>query len=122
MSLSTAFEQPGPQMPLVKWTGASGRQYQFQLWPIGSEFFAIAGVYIFCSALANNHWLALYVGQSESFKDRLTDNLRQHHRLNAIIQHGASHVCVLPVSGGLALRCAIETDLRRILDPICNRQ
>jgi hypothetical protein len=28
----------------------------------------------------------------------------------------------LPVSGGLALRCAIETDLRRILDPICNRQ
>ena len=122
----TAFEplrpQEAPEPPLVRWTGTSRRQYHFQLWPIGTQFFAVAGVYIFCSPLSDDRWRGLYVGQTESFKDRLTDGLRQHHRLPAILQNGASHICVLPAPGGLALRCAIETDLRRILDPVCNRQ
>lgn len=109
-------------MPAVVWNGASGRKYSFELWPIGTNFNDIAGVYIFCRRLANGNWGAVYIGESSSLKGRLSSNLATHHRLDAIKRQGATHICALPISGHPSLRLAVETDLRQLIKPICNRQ
>jgi hypothetical protein len=105
--------------PLVTWPGC---KQAFQLYEIGADFRPIAGVYIFCRREASGNFTALYVGETHDFKNRLSDCLRQHHALADVLRLGATHICALPMTGGLALREGIETVLRNVLDPPCNRQ
>lgn len=50
-----------------------------------------AGVYIFCgSAPDQRHWRALYVGQAQSFADRLPSHDRWRE---AVAQGGHPHPC-----------------------------
>jgi hypothetical protein len=106
----------------TNWLGASGKRYQFQNHPIGTAFASDAGVYIFCKAGANGTWNAVYVGETDDFSRRISNELGQHHAWNCIIACGATHICTLPVQGGDADRVAVETDLRHSLNPPCNKQ
>jgi hypothetical protein len=106
----------------VVWSGQSTRRYEFQLHPIGAAYFDKPGVYIFCKAFADGKWYAVYVGETDSFKQRLTDNLYGHHRWQCIQAAGATHICTLHVTGSVLSRMSIETDLRASLNPPCNRQ
>jgi len=109
----------------VTWPGQNGRKYDFEHYPIGTNFNAVAGVYIFCkqtNALTNS-WTAVYVGETEDFGGRLSGvNLPNHHRWKAIAAAGASHICVRQVPGQRQLRLDIETELRATLSPACNLQ
>jgi hypothetical protein len=108
----------------VTWTGVSGEKYDTNLCQFGIPFTKGAGVYIFCkeSASKPGWWDQIYVGECEDFNDRLNLNLAQHHRLACIRREGATHVCAIDVAGGKQARVNVETDLRKSLDPPCNRQ
>jgi len=106
---------------LVSWRGLSGRAYSFQLNPIGATYPALPGVYVFCRNVGGLYY-AVYVGETENFWRRLTDELRSHHRFGAIQLQGGTHIGTLHVSGLPAERLLIETDLRQALNPPCNRQ
>jgi hypothetical protein len=110
-----------PFVPIY-WTGASGTQYEFQLDAIGAIYRPIEGVYIFSKPLGNSNHTALYVGETDSFKRRLTDELRSHHSFEGVRLHGAAHISTLRVAGNRANRLYVETDLRNALNPPCNKQ
>jgi len=108
--------------PLVRWRGYSGRIYDFQLDQIGALYHDRPGVYIACKLASNGNWDPIYIGETSSFRDRLTDNLLTHHKWQRFRAVGATHFCTLHVPGGLALREGIETDLRRQIRTPCNDQ
>jgi hypothetical protein len=108
--------------PLVIWAGASGVKYSFHLYPIGQVFYAVPGIYIFCKLTPSGMWQQIYVGETDNLWRRITNELSSHHQWDAVIAHGATHICALRVESGDAERVRIETDLRHGLNPPCNRQ
>lgn len=94
-----------------------------QLCRFGAPFKTNPGVYVFCKpANTQGRWSAVYVGETDDFNDRLNINLASHHRWDCIQREKATNVCVMQVNGGKTQRVAAETDLRKSLDPPCNRQ
>jgi hypothetical protein len=113
---------PKPRVPIY-WTGASGTRYDFQLDAIGTiAYYPVEGVYIFCRPTGNSNHTAIYVGETDSFQRRLSDELQTHHALQAIRLHGATHISTLRVAGDRSYRLYVETDLRNALNPPCNKQ
>jgi hypothetical protein len=110
-----------PFVPIF-WNGASGTRYEFQLDAIGATYRPLQGVYIFCRHVGNGSYLASYVGETDNFLRRLTNELQAHHALQAIRLHGATHISTLYVTGDRANRLYIETDLRNALNPPGNKQ
>lgn len=111
-----------PDINYVIWHGASGTRYSTQCDPIGTPYKPREGVYIFCKIAPNGSWYPVYVGETDSFQRRLSDELDRHHRWASIMREGATHICTLHLTGGLALREGVETDLRHRLNPPCNLQ
>lgn len=99
---------------------ASGNQYIFQVYPIGTEFKDIGGVYIFTrreihsqDSVTHN---ILYIGHSISFPRRLM----MHQRLNAVLRNGGNCVCVYSEPNDMD-RKRIESDLISKYLPPLNR-
>lgn len=102
------------------WTGRSGVVYEFDVYPIGQEFRPVSGVYIFCVPIGEGRFKALYVGETQSFNERLNTGRMNHDGFKRARAFNASHVAVRLV--GAANRTVVETDLRHGLNPVCNRQ
>jgi hypothetical protein len=120
--LQTPLPQPSrPTLVPIYWSGLAKR-YKFQLDQIGAIYRPIPGVYIFCRLAPNGRWNPVYVGETDNLFRRLTDQLRLHHCWQRICVERATHISTLHVPGADALRLMIETDLRRSLNPPCNRQ
>jgi hypothetical protein len=99
---------------VVSWPGKSGTQYRTELFPMGTKFNAVSGVYIACKAAATpGRWTSLY--------DRLNTNVAAHNGLVCAARRGATHIAVVRANGD-AERLRIETDLRHGLNPPCNQQ
>lgn len=92
-----------PHTPaIINWRGASGSVYGFQLDSIGTVYHDRPGVYIACKLAGNGNWDAVYIGETESFYQRLSANLVAHHKWRGIRAAGGTHFCTLHVPGGLA--------------------
>ena len=113
---------PNDAITWINWTGFNGKVYRTELYPIGTSFRNIPGVYIFCKRHLVDRWLSIYVGETGDFQQRLYENLASHHRWDLIRRDDATHVCVLQVPGGRTSRLQIETDLRHGLNPPRNQQ
>lgn len=105
----------------VTWIGESGRRYPFELWPVGTRFNAVSGVYMFC-AFDGEYFLSKYVGETDSFRARIDDGLGSHEGWQCARTAGATYIATLVVGGSRQQRLDIETDLRRRLKPPCNKQ
>lgn len=70
------------------WTGASGKKYEYWVSEIGANWKDAPGNYIFAKEVEPNTWNAVYIGQTESFKDRLPD----HNELPCILDNGGTHI------------------------------
>ena len=57
-----------------KWTGASGKEYVYEIHSIGDTWNDVPGNYIFAKETSPHHWEAIYIGETESFKDRIPDH------------------------------------------------
>jgi hypothetical protein len=75
----------------------------------------VAGIYIFCGLNSQGQWVALYIGQADSFRTRIP----QHERWNEAVRLGATHIqaMVVPL---VANRDRIEQALIRLYQPSLN--
>jgi hypothetical protein len=106
----------------VRWFGASGTIYEFQLHDVGTAFKSRCGVYIFCRQINDGQYAPLYVGECDDFDGRVGRNRATHHKWQGVVTRGVSHVCTLFVPGDRAKRLRIEADLRQGLRPPLNDQ
>ena len=98
------------------------KKYTFQLFKKGTSFNALAGIYIFYREYGENNWIRIYIGETESFKDRIGDNFSQHHQYHCIVSKQYTHIAALEVKGGKQSRLNIETDIRHFKQGLCNDQ
>ncbi len=102
--------------------GASGQKYIFHVYPIGTEFIDIGGVYIFTKRDINikgevTHNL-LYIGQTNSFPGRL---MRMHHKWESVLRNQGNCVCIYSEADNWD-RNNIEDDLiHKYLPPLNKR-
>jgi len=105
----------------VTWTGKSGKDYVFELYPLGTEFKPVSGVYVFCKPIGKTRMEALYVGETQSFYESLNAGIENHDGFERASRAGMAHIGVMR-SGYSTERLRIETDLRHGLSPRCNTQ
>ncbi|TNE29081.1 MAG: hypothetical protein EP346_07035 [Bacteroidetes bacterium] len=89
----------------VKWTGASGKTYIFDVFDKLTSFKEIDGNYIFARLKGLSYWEAVYIGQGD-LKARTQD--KEH--LQCASRNGFTHYHVL-VESDVDLRKSIEEDL-----------
>lgn len=94
--------------------GSSGTLYEFEVYPWGTPFRPIGGVYLILK-IANGTSHVLYVGQTGDLSERF-DN---HHQKPCFDRNGKTHIAVL-IEGTENRRLQIEQDLIRNYRPNCN--
>jgi hypothetical protein len=102
----------------VTWAGASGKQYEYWISSIGTTFVDEPGNYIFVIEASPNQWIPLYIGETESLRNRLSD----HEKLACVRRYGGTNIHAHTTSGGEQARKAEEADLLARWDPPCNRE
>jgi hypothetical protein len=96
----------------------SGTTYAFEVHPLGTFFQSLPGIYVICKEAPPKTLNALYVGETHDFDNRVGEGFPTHHKWAAAIVRGATHICVMVVSGDNAARLRIERDLRHGLNPL----
>lgn len=111
---------------IVYYVGRSGTQYQMNLYnPALTTFFEVPGIYLLCRRAVIGgefRYEALYAGEAQSLKDRLNTQGSGHDGYKRAVAQGMDRIAAMVVTGGLAERLRIETDLRHGLNPVCNAQ
>ena len=89
------------------WTGQSGKEYQYEIYPIDTAFRPLPGNYIYAKQTEDGGWIALYVAQTRDMHQRLEG----HEKLQDALENGATHIHMHYSEAGQALRCTEEHDL-----------
>ena len=91
----------------IMWTGASGKEHKYWIHEMGTSFKDEPGNYIFAKETSPGKRTSVYIGETESLKDRLSD----HEKLPCVRRHGGTHIHAHTTQGGEAVRRAEEGDL-----------
>jgi excinuclease UvrABC nuclease subunit len=91
--------------------------YEFGVYTPTTTWNSVSGIYIFSGLDANNRWVALYIGQANSFAERLPG----HERWSDAKQLGATHIHAMVVSTQ-EMRDKIEALLIQNFQPRLNSQ
>ena len=108
----------GGQVKTCTWTGISGKQYEYGIYPIGTSFVAKPGNYVHAKVSGLGRWSAVYIGETEDLSTRFEN----HHAAHCIARNGATHIHVHLSSADRQVRLNEETDLRRSHNTPCNKQ
>ncbi len=98
------------------WKSASDRIYEYEIFPIDNDWDDVPGNYIFAKRSSHITWEAIYIGETESFKDRLPN----HNELECIRNNGCTHIHV-HVNRESRARLAEEADLLVNNKAPCNK-
>ena len=101
-----------------EWTGSSGKKYTYTIYGKSTNWNEVSGNYIFAKETAPGRWRAIYIGETKSFKTRLTSS---HEKLPCADRNGFTHYHAHTNSGGVAARRSEESDLIDKYDPPCNK-
>ena len=101
---------------ICTWTGNSGKTYSYEIHKINTIWNDVAGNYIFAKETSPSKWAALYIGETQSLRDRLPN----HEKRPCPTRNGTTHIHV-HVNSGSAARLAEESDLIAANDPAFNR-
>ncbi len=104
----------------VSFQDDQGRKHRYQTEPIGTNFKAEAGNYIFTKVTSSNTWAPVYIGETDNLWRRLNDEIESHHKIDCIRAEGAAHIHTHPTPGGEAVRKDEEAALVRHWNPPCN--
>ncbi len=96
-------------------TGKSGKKYEFSVYPWGTTFKALGGVYLVLKKKQTGGYDVLYVGQTGDLSERFDD----HHKQGCFNRNGKTHIAV-KVESVEKTRLAIERDLSDNYNPTCN--
>lgn len=102
----------------IKWPGASGSEYKYWIHPIGTSFDDGPGNYIFAKETSPGRWTPVYIGETESLKDRLSN----HEKMPCVRLNGGTHVHAHTSSADVKIRRAEESDLIKLWDSPCNKE
>jgi hypothetical protein len=72
-----------------EWRGASGRRYNYWVYPINTTFKDEPGNYIYARPNPMGGWQAVYIGQTSSLSQRLASHEKEQA---AILRGGATHI------------------------------
>jgi len=103
-------------------TGKHGFNYEFTLYSPSSYVPDDSGVYAFLKQDEVNSYSVIYIGETNSFYDRIYTNLEQHNAWPCISRNGVTHVGICPIQGNSQKRLDVETDLRHNYPTPCNLQ
>jgi hypothetical protein len=101
---------------LINWPGQSGKNYQYEIFPMDSSFQSLPGNYIYAGQSEDGNWVPVYIAQTRDLHQRLEG----HVKVEDAIQNGATHIHAHYCSVGQAGRCAEERDLLLRWQPVCN--
>ena len=102
------------QMSTSTWGGHEFSVHDYDTTPDWPD---VGGIYIFAKRTLIGPWQALYVGETESFKNR---PLANHEKWPAAVGLGATHVHIR--NEGMVGREALEVHLIQKYDPPLNRK
>ena len=108
----------GTPAPSTSWTwaGQSGKQYQYEIFPLDAAFRPLPGLYIYAQQLAEGDWIPVYIAQTRDLHQRLEGHVRQEDA----VANGATHLHAHYCEAGQAARCSEERDLIHRWQPVCN--
>ena len=98
------------------WPGQSGRQYQYEIYPLETAFRPLPGVYIYAKLLPDGDWVPIYIAQTRDLHQRLEG----HVHLAEAVANGATHLHAHYCTAGQSARCSEEQDLIHRWQPVCN--
>jgi predicted GIY-YIG superfamily endonuclease len=104
-------------VPTINWTGKSGQQYLYHIYPINSSFKEEGGNYIFAKETTPNHWSPVYIGQTKNLNQRLEN----HEKEKCATRNGATHIHA-HLNNTENSRLSEEKDLILKWQPTCNEQ
>ena len=61
----------------INWSGLAGRQYEYRIYPLGTNFKAAPGNYIFAKETSPGRHLPIYIGETEDLSERFDS----HHKM-----------------------------------------
>jgi hypothetical protein len=102
----------------IMWPGKSGREYKYWIHAIDTSFKDEPGNYIFAKQISPGKWAPVYIGETESLRDRLAN----HDKRSCVMRHGGTHVHAHTTSGGQNVRRDEEADLIARWDTPCNKE
>lgn len=100
----------------IDWVGASGTQYTYYIYPIGTSLKEEPGNYVFAKEIKPGTFLQIYIGETEDLSERFDS----HHKMPCIKLNGATHITVHMNSTSAQVRRAEEKDLIDRKIPVCN--
>jgi hypothetical protein len=107
--------EPEPS-PFINWPGQSGREYQYEVYPIDAAFRPLPGNFIYATQSEDGCWVPVYIAQTRDLHQRLEG----HVRVEDAMANGATHIHAHYCTTGQAARCSEEWDLILRWQPICN--
>lgn len=99
----------------VTWRSSSGASYTFTVYSMDGDWNDVPGVYVFARPAAQGSWDPLYIGQCDSFKNRMCP----HDRWDEAVQMGANSVHVVVIQSAKE-RDSVEREMIQSLDPPMN--
>lgn len=103
------------QLNTIFFKDLCGTSHRFEVYPQGTTFKDVGGVYMFTKINANGTQNVLYVGETGSFRDRPLG--WGHEEWGAATRMGLTHICVLQTSN----RVSIQDKLIEGFQPSLNK-
>jgi hypothetical protein len=103
---------------IIMWPGASGKEYKYWIFPMNTSFNDEPGNYIFAKETSPGKWSPIYIGETDSLKDRLSN----HEKMPCVNRYGGTHIHVHTNSSDEKVRRAEESDLIAKWSPPCNME
>ena len=113
---SHRHQPESPPSTRIGWPGQSGKEYQYEIFPIDSDFRPLPGNFIYASQREDGQWTPLYIAQTRDMHQRLEG----HVKVEDVVSNGATHIHVHYCSVGQSARCSEERDLLLLWQPACN--
>ena len=89
--------------------------HSFSVHSLETNWASVGGIYIFCGIDNDNKWVAQYMGQASSFKERLSG----HERWDEAVKLGSTHIHARSIKNTVA-RSLIESELIEAFQPCLN--
>ncbi|MBI3849773.1 MAG: hypothetical protein HY298_05715 [Verrucomicrobia bacterium] len=98
------------------WPGQSGKEYEFEIYPLDTTFKPLPGIYIYAEQLADGGWAPIYISQTRGLHQRLEGHVSREDAIAKGATHLHAHYC----TAGQGARCTEEQDLIHRWQPVCN--
>lgn len=106
-------------METITFKGVSGTGYQCKAYDWGTQFNAVAAVYVVTYRyISDDHktkYRVIYVGETGDLSERFEN----HHKADCFAEHNANTICIYRENDDDE-RLVIEKDLIAKYDPPCN--